>query len=125
MMKKLLLALILLSPLSFADWGDTYYCSTTLNWSVAPDGEGKPYVKHKETFKFHLDKQKQSLILGETASFATKPLKVTYSIFATDGQESFDMTGFGSSAAYHNGTFTYSEASTYGAQVVTAKCEKF
>ena len=28
-MKKLIIALMLISPVSFADWGDVYYCEMT------------------------------------------------------------------------------------------------
>lgn len=122
-MKTLILALMLISPYSLANWGDTYYCSTTMNFSVKPNGSGERYIKEKEFFKFNLDEKRESLNFAEKAPFGDLSLKVTFSIFARDGQESFDLKGSHSVAAYHNGTFTYSYASTWGARVVTADCQ--
>ena len=124
-MKNLLLALLLLSPTSFADWGDTYFCSTTLLWGVNSNGEQPVTDRKPKTFKFNLNKAKQSLVFSEGSPFGYEALDVTFTIFARDGQESFDLKGNRSTAAYHNGVFTYSHTSTSGARVVTADCDKF
>ena len=125
MMKNLLLALLLISPASFADWGDTYFCSTTLLWGVNSNGEQPVTDRKPKTFKFNLNKAKQSLVFSEGSPFGYEALDVTFTIFARDGQESFDLKGNRSTAAYHNGVFTYSHTSTSGARVVTADCDKF
>ena len=96
------------SPASFADWGDTYFCSTTLLWGVNSNGE-KPVTDRKpKTFKCNLNKAKQSLVFSEGSPFGYEALDVTFTIFARDGQESFDLKGNRSTAAYLNGVFTYS-----------------
>ena len=124
-MKNLLLALLLLSPTSFADWGDTYFCSTTLLWGVNSNGEQPVTDRKPKTFKFNLNKAKQSLVFSEGSPFGYEALDVTFTIFARDGQESFDLKGNRSTAAYHNGVFTYSHTSTRGVRVITADCDKF
>ena len=54
-MKKLLITLLLISPFSFADWGDIYYCQSITNSIVLDDGE---ILTHKsERFKFKMDKK--------------------------------------------------------------------
>jgi len=125
MIKKLLVALLLISPFSFADWGDTYFCNTTLIWGVNSNGEQPVTNTKQKTFKFNLNEAKASLIFDEKAPFSDFSLDITFSIFANDGQESFDLKGSSSVAAYHNGVSTYSHASTRGARVVTADCDKF
>ena len=124
-MKRLLLALLLISPVSLADLGDTYFCNTTLIWSVNSNGEQPVTDRKPKAFKFNLNQAKQLLVFSEKAPFGDEALDVTFTIFARDGQESFDLKGNRSTAAYHNGIFTYSYASTRGARVVTADCEKF
>ena len=124
-MKRLLLTLLLISPVSFADWGDTYFCNTTLIWGVNSNGEQPVTDRKPKAFKFNLNQAKQLLVFSEKAPFGDGTLQVKFTIFARDGQESFDLRGNMSTAAYHNGIFTYSYASTRGARVVTADCDKF
>ena len=124
-MKRLLLTLLLTSPVSFADWGDTYFCNTTLIWGVNSNGKQSVTDRKPKAFKFNLNQTKQLLVFSEKAPFGDEALQVTFTIFARDGQESFDLRGNLSTAAYHNGIFTYSYASTRGARVVTADCDKF
>ena len=81
-MKKLLLALMLLSPFSFADWGDTYFCNTTLIWGVNSNGEQPVTNTKQKTFKFNLNEAKASLIFDEKAPFSDFSLDITFSIFA-------------------------------------------
>ena len=124
-MKRLLVSLLLISPFSFADWGDTYFCNTTLIWGVNSNGEQPVTDGKPKAFKFNLSQAKQLLVFSEKAPFGDEALDVTFTIFARDGQESFDLKGNSSTAAYHNGIFTYSYASTRGARVGTADCDKF
>ena len=125
MLKNILLTLLLISPFSFADWGDIYFCNTTLIWGVNSNGEQPVTDRKPKAFKFNLNQAKQLLVFSEKAPFGDEALQVTFTIFARDGQESFDLKGNLSTAAYHNGIFTYSYASTRGARVLTADCDKF
>ena len=61
LMKKLLITLILISPFSFADWGDVYYCQMT-NFHYTPlDGTVKE-ARALERFQFKLDETKQAMV---------------------------------------------------------------
>ena len=60
LMKTLFLALMLISPFSLANLGDTYYCSTTMNFSVNHNGRSEPTLK-KKNFKFNLDEKSEFL----------------------------------------------------------------
>ena len=68
-MKKLLITLLLISPFSFADWGDVYYCQMTNNIGVTLEGERANYTLERFTFK--LDKTKQALVFGKDGYFDT------------------------------------------------------
>jgi len=67
-MKKLLLALVLLSPFSFADWGDVYYCQMTSFVSIESDGTVQQYKLGK--FQFKLDEDKKAMVFGKDGYFA-------------------------------------------------------
>jgi len=46
-MKKLLITLMLISPFSFAEWGDVYYCQMT-NWIITTlEGKRTDYTLDK------------------------------------------------------------------------------
>jgi hypothetical protein len=66
-MKKLLITLLLISPFSFADWGDVYYCQMTNNVGITPEGREIDYKLEKFTFK--LDKTKNAMVFGEKSIF--------------------------------------------------------
>lgn len=67
-MKKLLFVLLLLSPFSFADWGDVYYCeeisrsSTTLS--------GKLTSLSLDKFSFKLDKALGAMVFDKKGRFS-------------------------------------------------------
>ena len=52
-MKNLLLTLLLISPASFADWGDVYYCQMTNLAEITLQGEKESFSAQK--FQFKLD----------------------------------------------------------------------
>jgi hypothetical protein len=62
-MKKLLIILLLISPFSFADWGDVYYCEMTTNSLTILEGERTDYQLEK--FQFKLDKTKNAMVFGK------------------------------------------------------------
>jgi hypothetical protein len=66
-MKKLLITLLLISPFSFADWGDVYYCQMTTFLDVSLEGEKTNYKLEK--FKFKLDKTKNAMVFGKQGYF--------------------------------------------------------
>ena len=62
-MKNLLLTLLLISPASFADWGDVYYCQMTTNSTTTLEGKRTDYSL--ERFQFKLDKAKNAMFFAE------------------------------------------------------------
>ena len=78
-MKKLLITLLLISPFSFADWGDVYYCIATTNsftmFGITVDRmrvvEGTSLEK-KGTFTIRADKSSKALILKQTIKGETR-----------------------------------------------------
>ena len=73
-MKKLLITLLLISPFSFADWGDVYYCQETTSSKVSLEGKRTDYTLEKFTFK--LDTTKNSVVFGKGGFFESAEMKV-------------------------------------------------
>ena len=78
-MKKLLITLMLVSPFSFADWGDVYYCvATTNSWTkfgftIEMMGARKAMNQEgKGTFTLRADKSSKALILKQTNKGETR-----------------------------------------------------
>lgn len=67
-MKKLLITLLLISPFSFADWGDVYYCQETSYVVIFSDGTVKQYKPDK--FSFKLDSTEKAMVFGKESAFA-------------------------------------------------------
>ena len=66
-MKKLLITLLLISPFSFADWGDVYYCQETTHSRTTLEGKRTDYKLEKFTFK--LDQTKNAMVFGKGGLF--------------------------------------------------------
>mgnify|MGYP000170880605 CR=1 FL=1 len=65
-MKKLLIILLLISPFSFADWGDVYYCQMTSYLAVSPDGRVEELLEVvTKRFQFKLDETEQAVVFGK------------------------------------------------------------
>ena len=73
-MKKLLITLLLISPFSFADWGDVYYCQMTTFSITILKGERTDYQLEK--FQFKLDKTKNAMVFGSTNHFLLGELTI-------------------------------------------------
>ena len=121
-MKKLLITLILVSPLSFADWGDVYYCQMTSLVDTFIDGTVKQYKLQK--FQFKLDEEKKSMVFGQSGYFinSVKPLLDDGSAFPS--QESWWAGDRFSTLTYRKGKFLYA---AIGDDVtsISANCDKF
>ena len=121
-MKKLLITLLLVSPLSFADWGDVYYCQMTSYAITGHDGELKEVELGK--FQFKLDKTKNAVVIGKDSSLGgmkmeliqddSRPVEERW--FAGD---SYTMLFFS------NGKFLYSSNLFSYISSVSANCDKF
>ena len=79
---RLFLFLILLSPLAQADveWGDTYYCLSTTNSEIKQNEEITKFKE--EPFKFRLDKNKNSMIFGNSGYFKDIVITITEENFS-------------------------------------------
>jgi len=62
-MKKLLITLLLVSPFSFAEWGDVYYCQMTSLVDTTSDGTVGQYKL--ERFQFKLDSTEKAMVFGK------------------------------------------------------------
>ena len=67
-MKKLLITLMLISPFSFADWGDVYYCKMTSMSTTTVEGKRTDY--RLENFTFKLDQTKNAMVFGKDGYFS-------------------------------------------------------
>ena len=68
-MKKLLITLLLISPFSFADWGDVYYCQESSFVTIGHSG--KPTEVELGKFQFKLDETKYAMVFGSGRTLAT------------------------------------------------------
>ena len=68
MIKNLLPALLLISPTSFADWGDVYYCQMT-NWIITTLEGFTTNLTPLMRFQFKLDKTTNAMVYGKGSYF--------------------------------------------------------
>jgi len=121
-MKKLLITLMLISPFSFADWGDVYYCQMTTHSGVTVEGKRKDYILDK--FQFKLDKTKKAMVFGSSGYFANteeklKPNHHWPNIEKWYGYDTYDRSYF------DTGKFLYTRVGSGGIQSISADCDKF
>jgi hypothetical protein len=121
-MKKLLITLILISPFSFADWGDVYYCQMTNFSAVSLEGKRKDYTLEK--FQFKLDKTKKAMVFGSSGYFKTTEAKLTPdrhwpALESWYAYDTYDVYYF------DEGKFLFVSTSSSGSYSVSADCDKF
>jgi len=122
-MKKLLITLMLISPFSFADWGDVYYCQMTSNSGVTNSGKRTEYTLEK--FQFKLDKTKNAMVFGGSGYFMNKVYKITpRGLTVQTRAELWRAYGSHSWLFYNLGRFVHSYVAL-DASTVTADCDKF
>ena len=118
-MKRLLITLLLVSPLSFADWGDVYYCQMTSLVDTFIDGTVTQYKLQK--FQFKLDEEKKSMVFGQSGYFtnSVKPLKNAF-----PNQEFWWAGDRFSTLKYQEGKFLYAAIGN-DVTSISANCDKF
>jgi hypothetical protein len=122
-MKKLLIILLLISPFSFADWGDVYYCQMTNNSNVSLEGEATNYKLEKFQFKF--DKTKNAMVFGKEGLFKNKEFKLKEGE-SVPSQEFWLADTLFSETILYKGKFLYSSTGiTRGITAISADCDKF
>ena len=121
-MKNLLLTLLLISPFSFADWGDVYYCQMTTLSETTLEGEQKSYKLEK--FQFKLDQTKNAMVFGKQGYFQNVVLELREYI-SFPNQESWHAGDRFDRAYFGKGKFLYSMTANTGVMSVSANCDKF
>ena len=122
-MKNLLLALLLISPVSFADWGDVYYCQMTTIYNVDREGEQARGYKTGR-FKFKISKTENSVVFGAGGYFDNQKMVLES---ATQDLSSWSASQQGESDKmfFANDRVIYTFVSNYFTTVLTADCDKF
>ena len=128
-MRYLLILLLLISPLSFGNWGDTYFCSMNTFMDVKPNNETQIY--QSQTFKFRLDEKKNAVVFPKTAKkqyFQGIELPITKESFWNDRFVA-DGGDYGK-IFYGDGLLLYfiprvDEDDNLSIATVIADCEKF
>ena len=132
-MKKLLITLLLISPFSFADWGDNYDCKIT---HYTMGGTGATIKKYQNmvgsSFQFQLVSEADEKILtfGDKAFWVLhRELSVSNDKFSSASQWLGTAKGTNTRAivAFEGGSFSYSWISlgNINSLIVLAECDKF
>jgi len=119
-MKKLLIILMLISPFSFADWGDVYYCQETTRSETTIEGKRTDYTLEKFTFK--LDSTKNAMVFGKSGFLSNYEMELEENSFPT--QELFWGNSSIGKSFFKEGKFLLS---TIGTNIISisADCDKF
>lgn len=128
-MKNLLLALLLISPVNFADWGDVYYCQMITHELINDDGN--TYEVELERFKFSMNQQSQSMVFGsEPLIWEKQVFPVASFKQSADGMLFETNPRIGSLSI--KSTFNYNKGKLFGTAwlgdgliAIVADCEKF
>jgi hypothetical protein len=120
-MKKLLITLLLISPFSFADWGDVYYCQMTTLSDTTPEGKRTDYKLEKFTFK--LDKTKNAMVFGKGGVFGDDEMELEEWGYLS--KEKWRAISYIAKLRFEEGKFLYSSVSQIEINSITADCDKF
>ena len=121
-MKRIVLALMLISPLSFADWGDVYYCQMTTFSKTSFEGERADYTPQK--FQFKLDKTKNAMVFGKSGYFEDSVMELREG-GNWPSQESWFADREYDMSYFDEGKFLYSYIGSQGITSISANCDKF
>ena len=121
-MRKLLLALMLISPFSFADWGDVYYCQMTSSTQITPLGKRNSFKL--ERLQFKLDKAKTAMVFGSGGSHEGVVAKLTPDKY-WPSQEMWSAEGEHTQYYFAYGKLTHAMVGPFGITSFTADCDKF
>ncbi len=120
-MKKLLITLLLISPFSFADWGDVYYCQMTSFVGVTPEGKEADYILEK--FQFKLNKTKNAMVYGKGGYF-TKSVMVLKQGHSFPKREKWYANDVYAMLYFNNGKFLHVSTGSSGSKSISADCDK-
>ena len=122
-MKNLLLALLLISPASFADWGDVYYCQMTTFHYTRLDGTGRE-DRALEKFQFKLNETEQAMIFDYVSWFKglNEPLIDSLSM---PSEETWWAESHMEGSYFQKGKFIHALVGIGGVTSISADCVKF
>ena len=120
-MKKLLITLLLVSPFSFAGWGDVYYCQET---SFAITGHGSKLQEVElGKFQFKLDETKNAMVFGSSGTLKDEVLQLQKGSKLRGerwyAEDNLDRVSF------DNGGLLYTLTGGGIAMMMSAECDKF
>ena len=121
-MKKLLITLLLISPFSFADWGDVYYCQMTYYSSVTKDGKATNNKLKK--FKFTMDESKQAVVFGSDSYFSGVSMNILVDWSLSPSGEVWQSNLGYIKIRYEKGKFLFVMIDK-DIDAITADCDKF
>ena len=122
MKKLLLITLLLISPFSFADWGDVYYCQMTTLSETTLEGKRTDYILEK--FQFKLDKTKNAMVFGKQGYFKNAVLELREEL-NWPVLESWYAKNEYAMAFFDKGKFLYVRTGIAGSDSISADCDKF
>ena len=120
-MKKLLITLLLISPFSFADWDDVYYCQMTNNSGITVEGKKENYILEK--FQFKLDKARNAVVFGSSGYFTDSVMELKQGRIWPKTEE-WMASDANSMLYFKEGKFLYVSL-TLEANSKSADCDKF
>ena len=120
-MKRLLITLMLISPFSFADWGDVYYCQETHSLEITLEGKSKNYKLEK--FQFKLDKTKNAMVYGKGGYF-TKSVMVLKQGHSFPKREKWYANDVYAMLYFDTGKFLHVSTGSSGSKSISADCDK-
>ena len=121
-MRRLLLALLLISPFSFAGWGDVYYCQMTSRTYTETSGKTSNYPLEKFTFK--LDKTLGAMVYGGKG-FLGNTIDYLHLDVSNPLVESWQAGQRYSMTRFYKGSLQTSLNSPLGITAISADCDKF
>ena len=121
-MKKLLITLLLISPFSFADFGDVYYCQMTSGLGITFVGGRIEYTLGK--FNFKLDETKNAMVFGKSGYFRNQIMKLRKNS-GWPSEETWYADSRYARGYFSEGRFLYVSTGATGSVSITADCDKF
>ena len=120
-MKRLLIVLMLISPFSFADWGDVYYCQmTTFSTETL---EGKKTDVYLQKFQFKLDETKKSMVFGGSGYFESTAIVLKQGSYWPKRETWYAKDRY-SLTYFDNGKFMHVSTGSTGSKSISADCDK-
>jgi hypothetical protein len=121
-MKKLLITLLLISPFSFADWGDVYDCRETSSSHVDTDGIRSD--NQLEKFQFKLSGAKKAMVFLSDHYSDDRAVKLRIGSSVPTQELWYANDEFGA-YAFKDGKLMFSFTTESYIYSVTANCDKF